>query len=565
MIDEQGNGNFIGALQMISKHNHVIKHHLENVARHQQEGSRMQAHYLSWQSQNEFIKECASVVKESVLKEIKASIYYTIITDGTPDESHTEQITFVLRFVFFKTDEKKWEIRERFLGVEDMEKKKGVDIANLIFDVLAREKIDLKNCRGQGYDNGSNMAGTHIGAQALVLKKNSMAVYVPCSAHSLNLAGVHAAESSAEMKTFFGNIQALYVFFSCSPARWKILLESTGISLHKLSDTRWSARIDAVKPLAKRPREIITALDYCVDKLDLTGEMVNQAKSLKKWLKSFDTVVLLTVWLKTLQAVDDVSRLLQSNSIAIDDEIILINQLLDDLGRIRSSWNELLSEAKLVAESLGFEKDFEVKRTRKTKRHHDEPPNTAYFHDGAEKKFEVSVFNVGLDHLIQQIRSRFKVVKEVYARFDFIWSLTDDIVAQERKARELAKFYSTDVNEEDLVAEIRHFDRVKGALFNPGNSLKLLNQIFSKGLEPMFPSICILLRIFNTMSVSVAEGERSFSKMKIIKNYFRATMGQERLSSLMMLSIENELARSVSYEEVISNFASRKARKICLA
>jgi hypothetical protein len=224
-----------------------------------------------------------------------------------------------------------------------------------------------------------------------------------------------------------------------------------------------------------------------------------------------------------------------------------------------------LSEAKLVAESLGFEKDFEVKRTRKTKRHHDEPPNTAYFHDGAEKKFEVSVFNVGLDHLIQQIRSRFEVVKEVYARFDFIWSLTDDIVAQERKARELAKFYSTNVNEEDLVAEIRHFDRVKGALFNPGNSLKLLNQIFSKGLEPMFPSICILLRIFNTMSVSVAKGERSFSKMKIIKNYFRATMGQERLSSFMMLSIENELARSVSYEEVISNFASRKARKICLA
>ncbi|KZR99944.1 Zinc finger-like protein [Daphnia magna] len=203
----------------LASRNLAFRDHLVNVARHQQEGSRMQAHYLSWQSQNEFIKECASIVKESVLKEIKSSIYYTIITDGTPDESHTEQINFVLRFVFFKTDEKKWEIRERFLGVEDMEKKKGVDITNLIFDVLAREKIDLQNCRGQGYDNGSNMAGTYIGAQALVLKKNSMAVYVPCSAHSLNLAGVHAAESSAEMKTFFGNIQVLFVFFSCSPAR----------------------------------------------------------------------------------------------------------------------------------------------------------------------------------------------------------------------------------------------------------------------------------------------------------------------------------------------------------
>ena len=92
-----------------------------------------------------------------------------------------------------------------------------------------------------------------------------------------------------------------------------------------------------------------------------------------------------------------------------------------------------------------------------------------------------------------------------------------------------------------LVEGIRHFDRVKGALFNPDYSLILFNHIFSKGLEPMFPSICIILRIFNPMSVT--EGERAFRKMKIIKDYFKATRGQERLLSIMMLSIENELTR----------------------
>ena len=48
--------------------------------------------------------------------------------------------------------------------------------------------------------------------------------------------------------------------FSSSPSRWKILQEDAGLSLHKLSATRWSARIEAVKPLVKKAREILDAL-----------------------------------------------------------------------------------------------------------------------------------------------------------------------------------------------------------------------------------------------------------------------------------------------------------------
>ena len=41
-------------------------------------------------------------------------------------------------------------------------------------------------------------------------------------------------------------------------------------------------------------------------------------------------------------------------------------------------------------------------------------------------------------------------------------------------------------------------------------------------------------------------------------------MGQERISNLMMLSIENDLAKSLSHDEVIYNFASKKVRKFYL-
>nr|CAH7712965.1 unnamed protein product [Callosobruchus chinensis] len=66
------------------------------------------------------------------------------------------------------------------------------------------------------------------------------------------------------------------------------------------------------------------------------------------------------------------------------------------------------------------------------------------------------------------------------------------------------------------------------------------------------------------MPVTVASCERSFSKLKLIKTYLRSTMGQERLSGLAILSVEGDIARLLSYENVIKNFAMRKARKINL-
>ena len=76
---------------------------------------------------------------------------------------------------------------------------------------------------------------------------------------------------------------------------------------------------------------MIAALDRTVNQLDLTVNMLNQAKSLGRYFKSFESVVLLTIWYKTLQNIDGVSRCLQSESITIDEEVILIQQLLDDL------------------------------------------------------------------------------------------------------------------------------------------------------------------------------------------------------------------------------------------
>ena len=68
--------------------------------------------------------------------------------------------------------------------------------------------------------------------------------------------------------------------------------------------------------------------------------------------------------------------------------------------------------------------------------------------------------------------------------------------------------------------------------------------------------------MYITLPVSVASGERSFSKLKLIKNYLRSTTGQERLTNLALLSAERDLAKTLNYDDIIHSFASARARRI---
>jgi len=62
--------------------------------------------------------------------------------------------------------------------------------------------------------------------------------------------------------------------------------------------------------------------------------------------------------------------------------------------------------------------------------------------------------------------------------------------------------------------------------------------------------------------VSVASGERSFSRLKLIKTYLRSTMSQERLSGLAILSIEKDVTEKIDYKNLIKSFAEKKVQKL---
>ena len=88
-----------------------------------------------------------------------------------------------------------------------------MDLASEITEKLESDGLNLEDCRGQGYDNGSNMSGKYNGVQAVISNINQLAKYVPCAVDSenkpLQSKNVSFDIDSKKMKGLIASIQNL--------------------------------------------------------------------------------------------------------------------------------------------------------------------------------------------------------------------------------------------------------------------------------------------------------------------------------------------------------------------
>ena len=126
------------------------------------------------------------------MTQLTKSKYYALSFDCTPDISHKEQMTVILRFV--QCDEEDGVIvKEAILGNLRVDDSTGRELLDMFMKRAEEFCLNLADCRGQCYDNGANMKGKEAGVQARLLEINSKALYVPCANHSLNLVVVECA------------------------------------------------------------------------------------------------------------------------------------------------------------------------------------------------------------------------------------------------------------------------------------------------------------------------------------------------------------------------------------
>lgn len=544
------NGNYLGILELLAQFDPFLMDHFQKYG---QKG-RGSTSYLSSTICEEFISLMGEKTKQAIATELQRAKYFSVIVDSTPDLSHVDQLTFVFRFV-----SEAGKVAERFIGFEPIHSHTGSSLADCVIKMVSDLGLDLSNCRGQAYDNASNMSGKYNGLQAQLKKNNPLIHYIPCAAHSLNLVGVNCVENCCrEASQFFDLIQALYAFCSASTHRWnKVFTGNITLTLKSLSSTRWSCRGDSTRALRENYVEIRGALQMLASNDEERQDTRREAAALYTKLGNLETALMAVFWDTVLHRFKLTSNGLQQRDMDLKTAVCLLESLHTYITSLRGQFADFETSARAVT---GVTQTYQSETHRRTKRRvfDDETGDNEVVLSGS-KKFQVETFNMIIDSLLSGLNRRLDAYRDINGRFGVLFDMVCDDTDLRKRASALSSSYPGDLDTglADELIQFRSFVSTEQDK-TPAN---LLQVVLKNGLQTTFPNVFVALRLFLTLPVSNCEGERTFSKLKQIKNELRTTMVQKRLTSLSLMAIESDLVRELDFEDLISEFAMKKSRK----
>ncbi|KAL4122200.1 hypothetical protein QTP88_014574 [Uroleucon formosanum] len=507
-------------LEMIAEFDPFLANHWSNYGN----PGKGYTSYLSHSTYEQFIKLMATKVQNQIVEEVINAQYFSIVIDSTPDIAHVDQLSFILRYV-----NNKGLPVERFLCFLENVGHKSQCMADTVFSILKKYNIDIAYLRGQSYDNAKNMSGL----QARIKEVSSLADFVPCSAHSLNLVGSCAA--------------------SC--------LKST---LKNLSETRWSAREDACKALNQNWDSVKQSLCDISENINEKSITQNEARGLLRLMNRFEVTFMSLFWGDLLQRFNVVSKYLQSVNIDVCTVCDQYEALIKYVVNLRS--DEMFQHYEVLAMKKCSENCYETiyKRKKKRTKHHDETASIIEneINLTGSLEFKVNTYLVICDSIIEELTSRKLAYDNVITKYSFFLRLAKIKPSEVRvSAEHLYSMYTKDLDV-TFINECVHFQSYIQSMKNsPSTIIDMSSMLKIEGLEDIYPYVSIALHMFLCTPCSNCTAERSFSTLRRIKTYLRSTISKERLNSLAILNIESEITKQIKYEDIIDHFADIQSRK----
>jgi hypothetical protein len=223
-----------------------------------------------------------------------------------------------------------------------------------------------------------------------------------------------------------------------------------------------------------------------------------------------------------------------------------------------------MDTAKNIASELDIEPIFSTKRQRKRKKHFDEQDEDDEIQQFVVDSFKREYFLVMIDNAIASLTTRFEQMTTFDNVFGFLFNSENLKSLDEVDLWAHCKIFvdkfshnnSSDVEINDFFSELKVLQvTLPDSLMSAPEILKFVMD------ADCYPNVSVAYRILLTVPVTVASAERSFSKLKLLKNYLRSTMSQERLNGLAMCTIEKDILDTINLNTVLDDFASRNARR----
>ena len=287
--------------------------------------------------------------------------------------------------------------------------------------------------------------------------------------------------------------------------------------------------------------------------------------AIKKQIENFDFVFMLVVQCKILEIVNIPSKATRCKTKTID--LISAHKLLQkaaqNIAELRTSFDAVMNQASSISSQWGLPRQFSNKRAKKTKTFFDELSEGIALSDTV-KRFRVTVFLPLMDIVSRQLINRFEGMNALVMAYHVLEPSFLSSASRFNIKEEAKKFSDKFVDNVSPLFPSQMLSiktSFKEKILKSAKEMASFLIIENASLATSYPDVCTAYMMYLTVPVTVATAERYFSKLKLIKNFLRSSMSQERLSGLSLLSIEHERAKTLDFRKAIKQFASTKARR----